>query len=176
MTQSITLLIVLFFLAAVMQLLVALLKKSKNADAKAGGGALRYQTRGRLMSLAELQFFRALEAAVGDAYRVFSKVRLADIIQPAQSRDRSTWYSAFGSISSKHVDFVVCDPETMEFRLAVELDDKSHARDDRAERDLKVDAILSQAGIPAIHVPARASYSVQEIQERLFAQPPTTSA
>ena len=171
MTKIVLLLLLAVVVAMVVPLAIALLKKSQGTSAGAQRGPSAYCSLETLLSPAELQFFRVLEAAVEGQFRVFSKVRMADIVRPVQTGDKRAWYSAFGVIKSKHVDFVLCDPESMEFRGVVELDDKSHARDDRAERDLKVDAILSQAGIPAIHVPARASYSVQEIQERLFAQP-----
>ena len=153
----------LFLLAAALQVVVALQKK-KGAGKKAN----KFEGAGPLMSPGELKFFRALEAAVGSDYRVFSKVRLADIVQPAKTGDKRAWYAAFGVIKSKHVDFAVCDPDTLEFRLVVELDDKSHGRSDRAERDQKVDEILAQANIPVLHYPARAAYSVEEIQGRIF--------
>ena len=150
--------------AGVVQYLKAVQKKGR-------GAGHRFEGLNALMSPGELKFFRALEAAVGSRYRVFSKVRLADIVQPTKTGDNRAWYSAFGVIKSKHVDFVVCDPVTMEFQLAVELDDKSHERADRAERDQKVDVILAQAGIPVLHVPARAGYSAEEIRGRIFGQP-----
>jgi len=138
---------------------------------KVGGVGHRYESLKVLMSPGELKFFRELETAVGSNFRVFSKVRLADIVQPAKTGNRSAWYSAFGVIKSKHVDFVVCEPDTMEIRLVVELDDKSHERSDRAERDQKVDDILAQAGIPVLHMPAKATYSTEEIRRRIFGEP-----
>ena len=140
----------------------------KAAQKKGRGAGHRFEGLKALMSPGELKFFRALEAAVGSQYRVFSKVRLADIVQPAKTGNRSAWYSAFGVIKSKHVDFAVCDSVTMEFRLVVELDDKSHNRSDRAERDQKVDEILAQADIPVLHFPAKAVYSPEEIRGRIF--------
>ncbi len=151
----------LLVLAGVVQYLKAMGKKGR-------GTGHRYESLKGLMSPGELKFFGALEAAVGSGHRVFTKVRLADIVQPAKAGNRSAWYSAFGVIKSKHVDFVVCEPGTMEFRLVVELDDKSHGRSDRAERDQKVDEILEQAGIPVLHFPARAGYSAEEIRGRIF--------
>ena len=156
----------LLILAAAGQVAAALKKKKK-----AGDKAHHFERQNALMSPAELKFFRALEAAVGDNFRVFSKVRLADIVQPEGTEGRGAWQSAFNMIQSKHVDFVVCDPATMEFRLVVELDDKSHERNDRAERDQKVDDILAQAGIPIVHFPAKAAYSIEEIQSRIFGGP-----
>ena len=140
----------------------------KAAQKKGRGAGHRFESLKALMSPGELKFFRALEAAVGSDYRVFSKVRLADIVQPAKTGDKRAWYAAFGVIKSKHVDFAVCDPDTLEFRLIVELDDKSHDRSDRAERDQKVDDILAQANIPILHFPAKAAYSAEEIRGRIF--------
>ena len=151
----------LLMLAGLVQYLKAMQKKGR-------GAGHRFESQKALMSPGELKFFRALEAAVGSQYRVFSKVRLADIVQPVKTSNRSVWYSAFWVIKSKHVDFVVCDPATMGFQLVVELDDKSHDRSDRAERDQKVDDILAQANIPVLHVPAKAAYSTEELRGRLF--------
>ena len=153
---------------AFLLVLAGLVQYWKAAQKKGRGAGHRFESLKALMSPGELKFFRALEEAVGSDYRVFSKVRLADIVQPAKTDNRSAWYSAFGVIKSKHVDFVVCDPDTLEFRLVVELDDKSHDRSDRAERDQKVDDILAQANIPILHFPAKATYSTEEIRGRIF--------
>ena len=162
-----------YFLLAVLVMVLFLVVQALAVQRKKQPGVAghRYERREALMSAAELKFFRTLEAAVGVNFRVFSKVRLADIVQPVKTGDRSAWYSAFGVIKSKHVDFVVCDPGTMEYRLVVELDDKSHERDDRAERDQKVDDILAQANIPVLHIPAKASYSPDELSRRIFGDP-----
>lgn len=158
-------------LVALVLLLAGLAQFLKAMQKKGRGVGHRYESQKALMSPGELKFFGALEAAVGSRYRVFAKVRLADIVQPARTGDRSAWHAAFGVIKSKHVDFAVCEPDTMEFRLVVELDDKSHERSDRAERDQKVDEILEQAGIPVLHYPARTGYSAEEIRGRIFGRP-----
>ena len=151
----------LLVVAGVVQYLKAAQKKGRGANR-------RFESRNALMSPGELKFFRALEAAVGSHFRVFSKVRLADVVQVKRGTTGGRWQSAHNVIQSKHVDFVVCDPGTLEFRLVVELDDKSHERRDRVERDQTVDEILAQASIPVLHYPARAAYSVEEIQGRIF--------
>lgn len=156
---------------ALLLVLAGLVQYLKATQRKGRDAGHRYESLKILMSPGELKFFRVLDEAVGGHYRVFSKVRLADIVQPAKTSNKSAWYSAFGVIKSKHVDFVVCDPVSMEFRLVVELDDKSHERSDRVERDQKVDDILAQANIPVLHFPAKAVYSAEEIQRRMFGDP-----
>ena len=155
-----------FLMAAALQVVAALKKKKR-----AGVQAHLFERQEALMSPGELKFFRALEAAAGENYRLFSKVRLGDVVKPKPGTDRSAWYSAFGVIKSKHVDFVACEPNDMSIQFVVELDDKSHQQADRVERDMKVDDALAQAGIPIFHFPAKAAYSVQDIQAKIFEPP-----
>lgn len=79
------------------------------------------------------------------------KVRLADLIEPEKETDPKAWRKAFNRISSKHVDFVLCDPG-MHVHLIVELDDYSHFRQDRQDRDAFVDAALLGAGYKVLHI------------------------
>jgi hypothetical protein len=47
----------------------------------------------------------------------------------------------------------------------IELDDSSHNRSDRKERDALVDAVFSSAGLPLIHVTAKRAYVLDEVAE-----------
>ncbi|MBW7908191.1 MAG: DUF2726 domain-containing protein [Kiritimatiellae bacterium] len=129
---------------------------------------LLYEKEDGLMSPTELLFFRSLEAAVSGHFRLFSKVRLADIIRVKRGTDRRSWQSAFNAIQSKHVDFLAVDPVNMTIQFAIELDDKSHQKPNRKERDVFVDKVLAGAGIPLFRFPAQRSYSEQNIRSRLF--------
>ena len=66
--------------------------------------------------------------------------------------DAFVW-SLFAPLTGKCVDFVICDKETMQTLLVIELDDKSHSRRERKTRDAFVDKTLQSAGIPILHVP-----------------------
>ena len=70
-------------------------------------------------------------------------------------------------INAKHIDFVLCDPDTVRQLLAIELDDSSHQRSDRRSRDIFVDDALRAAGLPLLRVPARQSYNPAELQTRI---------
>jgi len=132
---------------------------------------LPYQRKDYLLTKAERSFFGVLQNAIGNRYLIFAKVRLADLVfLPSGTEKRQ---SHFNRIQSKHVDFVLCDHDIVRPLLAIELDDSSHNRTDRQDRDAFVDSALSAAGLPILHVPARASYNVQElanaIQQKLQA-------
>ena len=123
-----------------------------------------YRLRDKFLSPAELAFHIVLTQAVGDRYSINNKVRLWDVIYVPRSEDRRKFEN---KISSKHLDFLLCDPTTMQPVLAIELDDASHARPDRQQRDQFVDNALAAAGLPILHVPAARTYSIAEVQSQI---------
>jgi hypothetical protein len=103
------------------------------------------------ISAAEKQFFDTLESVVGTHFRVFVKVRVADLIEVRAPRNGRRWWTAFARISQKHVDFCLVRRQAIdEVLLAIELDDRSHQRLDRRARDLLSNATFVEAGIPLI--------------------------
>jgi hypothetical protein len=127
-----------------------------------------YRSRRFLLSRAELAFFRVLSTVVAGRYLVFAKVRLADVI----TCPRALWHQAPGRrIAQKHLDFVLCDSYTLRFVLVIELDDRSHARPERRRRDVFLNRLFRQAGIPLLRQPARASYDRDELQALLSRSP-----
>lgn len=116
---------------------------------------LPYRQRDDFLSPAEFSFYRVLAAAIGNRAVICPKVGLGDVFYVARSDNRQSFRN---KIDRKHVDFIVCDPQTMKPRLGIELDDASHGRADRAERDHFVDGVFEAAGLPLVHVPARSGY------------------
>lgn len=123
-----------------------------------------YESREALMSESELAFFEVLEEALEDEYRIYSKVRLEDVIQVRPGTDSRSAFTARNRIKSRHVDFLLCDPESMEIIASIELDDRSHERQDRIERDIFVDEALRVSGVPCIHFPVQRKYSRRELR------------
>lgn len=77
------------------------------------------------------------------------KVRLLDIIEPRNGQ--KNYMALMGKIQSKHIDFVVCN-SNMKILGVVELDDGSHNKQDRKERDQFVDQILTGVGYKVVHI------------------------
>jgi hypothetical protein len=130
------------------------------AEAPPSDEPLPYRTRDDFLSSAELSFYRALSAAVGTQAHICPKVNLADIFFVARPNENP---SARGRICQKHVDFLLCDSQSMKPLAGVELDDSSHARADRQERDALVDGVFAAAGLPLVRIPAAASYSPADL-------------
>lgn len=153
------------FLPIFFILIVAVVLKSILGGGSAG--KLSYERNDRLFSAAERSFLGVLEQILGKEYRVIGKVRMADIIRPRLGLSASARTSALNRITSKHVDFAVCDPKTLQIVGVIELDDSSHDRADRQRRDKFVDAALSSAGVPLVRIPAQRVYSPAEIRQRV---------
>lgn len=122
------------------------------------------QRREHLLTPAELAFFEVLEPVVSASCRISTKVRLADLfdVRPGQGQQ-----SAFNKIVGKHVDFVLTDPKTSRILGAIELDDSSHQRPDRQERDLFVNELFKIQKVPLIRVPFAWRYDPETIRANL---------
>ena len=84
---------------------------------------------------------------------------------------RSNWQKAFNRISSKHFDYVICAPDTLSVLAAIELDDKSHSKGKRADRDRFLERACSAAGLPLHRFKAAATYKISQVRGVLFPPP-----
>jgi hypothetical protein len=125
---------------------------------------LPYRLRDDFLSSAESSFYRVLLLAVGDDAVVYPKVNLADIFFVVKPNENQAYRN---KIDRKHVDFLLCDPKSLQPIVGIELDDSSHKRADRQERDDFVDSVFESAKLPLVHVPVRFSYSAGELAELL---------
>lgn len=106
--------------------------------------------RRHLMTAREYPEYRKLQKiAASKGFIVCPKVRLLDIIEPRPAKDQ-IYTALLYKVQSKHVDFVICDAE-LNIKAIVELDDTTHDRPDRQERDKFVDQILGSVGYKVIH-------------------------
>ena len=130
---------------------------------KAGPTQLKGEyKKAEFLSAAEKEFLKALDMALGTKYRIFAKVRVADIIAPVRGGNAS-WQSLFNKISAKHVDFLLCGLTNMESVCAIELDDRTHSANSRVERDDFLNHALQTAGVPIARIPTSRNYVGTEI-------------
>lgn len=129
---------------------------------------ITYTKNSALFSPAEKTFLNVLTNSLSDNYRIFGKVRVADAITVKSNTDRSAWQTAFNKISAKHFDFVVCNKENLGILCAVELDDKSHQREDRVERDKLLENVCRAAKLPLVRFDVSSSYSSQAVRRQVL--------
>lgn len=135
----------------------------------AGGGEAQASwpfTRGKpLLSKAEFSFYRVLQQACADRFVVCPKVGLGDLLTVKKGTEKPQAYR--NKIDRKHIDFVLCDAQTMSVVAAVELDDKSHQGEKAKERDAVKDKACAAAGLPLLRFKAERSYDPAKVAQRL---------
>ena len=99
-----------------------------------------------LLTRRELQeYYKLKQYADERGWLICPKVRLYDLIEPKNSKNQTL----VNKIQSKHVDFVLSD-RNMNVIGVLELDDSTHDRPDRQQRDSFVRDALEGAGITMI--------------------------
>lgn len=136
--------------AILMLLALVLLRRKKPAP--------KYDGKQYLFTKTEWTFFNILHGAVGERYLVMGKPRIADVLFVRKGQTRSDWARAFSQISSKHIDYVIIEPQGGRIVAAIELDDPSHQRQDRQARDVFVNKAFVEAGIPLLRYPTAKEY------------------
>ena len=124
-----------------------------------------YKRRSFFLTKAEHEFYDSLVQAVGQDYIVFAQVHLPTLLE--HKVVGQNWKAAFRHVSQKSVDFVLCDKAYISPKLAIELDDKSHERPDRQDRDIEVERILKGAGMPLLRIQNHGKFNPQELAEKV---------
>lgn len=125
----------------------------------------RYTRKQFFLTRAEHEFYDALVHSVGEKYHVFAQVHLPTILDnKVRGQD---WRAALAHINRKSVDFVLCDKAYISPKLAIELDDKSHERSNRQDRDKEVERILADAGVPLLRIENRGRFDPAELAQRI---------
>jgi hypothetical protein len=127
---------------------------------KAAPETYPYRVRDDFLSPAETSFYHVLKSMLGERLVICPKVSLAELFFVARGESYQTWQN---KIDRKRVDFLLCQPQTLKPVLAIELDNSSHRRADRQERDAFVEKVFAAAGLPLARVPVRATYNTREL-------------
>jgi very-short-patch-repair endonuclease len=119
-----------------------------------------------LLTTTEQKFYEALDVAVDGRLLILSKIRVADLFN-VSSESRSARQKVFWSVACKHVDFALVEADILRPVAAIELDDVSHRRADRQERDRLLDNLFEKAGLPLLRFPTAMTYDPRVIQARI---------
>jgi very-short-patch-repair endonuclease len=121
---------------------------------------LPYCLREDFLSPAETSFYQVLKSVVGAGLIICPQASLSAIFFVPRSEYSQAYQN---KIDRKRVDFLLCNPKTLKPVFAIELDDSSHARADRQERDALVEEVFAAAHLPLLRIPASQSYNTSEL-------------
>lgn len=106
-----------------------------------------YQARQLLTKREHQEYLKLKQYADARGWLICPKVRLFDLIEPKRGVGKRQ--TLLNKVWAKHVDFVLVD-QSMNVIGVLELDDSTHDRADRKERDSFVRDALEGAGITMI--------------------------
>jgi hypothetical protein len=127
---------------------------------------LPYSADKTLFTPAQRAFKSVLEQAVGTDYRVYGRVRMADIIGLQAGLSRREQERAQVRLGARSFDFLICTPDTTAIVCAVNLSPRSRRR--KPPRD-GVDQICTAARLPYVRFRESAVYSLADIADQIFA-------
>lgn len=104
----------------------------------------RYFKHPLMTSHEEENYFRLKSVTDKLGLEIFTKVRLADLVEPNSNRKDQS--ALFNWVRSKHIDFVIWNPKSSSVVLLLEIWDSSHKSDDREKRDAFVRDLAKEVG------------------------------
>lgn len=102
----------------------------------------RYAKKDSLVTPPEQALMDLLRRLFGDRFEILPQIALVSLVEKLN-------YTSYRNELFRVVDFVITDAGFYPL-VVIELNDRSHLRADRAERDRKVADILQKAGIPLV--------------------------
>jgi len=125
----------------------------------------KYRRKNFFLTKSEHEFYDNLMKVVGDKYYIFAQTSLPTLVD--HKIKGQSWRGSFAHINRKSVDFVLCDRTYISPKLTIELDDKSHQRQDRQSRDREVERILKQAGVPLLRIEDNKRFDTEELIKKV---------
>lgn len=120
-----------------------------------------------LFTPSQRAFQAVLEEAVGKSYRVYGRVRVADIVDVRPRLARRDRERAYARLGEYCFDFVVCRPDTSAIACAINLAPRARLRKS-LPRD-RLDRICAAAQLPFVRFRESEHYVLSDVQERIAA-------
>ena len=126
-----------------------------------------YEPLPSILTNAEKHFYKVLSSIYKDDFIIMAKVRLADVVKVGPNIRKKHFWSYFSKISQKHIDMLILKKSDYSTLCAIELDDKSHDKQERITRDKFVNQVMAQTGIPLYRFKVKHRYNRAEIAKTL---------
>lgn len=118
-------------------------------DIHTGEGA-QFGRKASILTRPEQRTYHSLRLAAGNDFVVMAKVRLWDIFwltnEPPERKQH------LSRLSCRHIDFLLCEPESLKPLLGIELDDSSHLKPEAVAADRYKDELFFAARLPLLRL------------------------
>ena len=120
---------------------------------------LPYRLKEPFLTTTELALFRVLTEMTGDRYVICPKVALNDIFYIVRPNENVHFFNKF---FRKHVDFLLCDLQTLTPAFGVDIV-RPISKNEARESDKFLEDLFTNAGLPLVHVPSSESYDPSDV-------------
>jgi len=120
---------------------------------------LPYRLKEPFLTTTELALFRVLTEMTGDRYVICPKVALNDIFYIVRPNENVHFFNKF---FRKHVDFLLCDLQTLLPAFGVDIV-RPISKNEARESDKFLEDLFTNAGLPLVHVPSSESYDPSDV-------------
>jgi hypothetical protein len=128
-------------------------------DNKADNQRSPYRLKEPFLTTTELALFRVLNQMAEGRYLICPKVALNDLFYIVRPNENVHFFNKF---FRKHVDFLMCDPQTLAPVFGVEIL-RPISKNEAREFDKFMDELFTDAGLPLVHVPSGETYDLSDI-------------
>lgn len=119
-----------------------------------------YRKRNSLLTVVEKNYYRFISNAIKDTeYIVLPQINLATIIEKISQ--------GYNNELFRNIDFGIFDKSTLEPLCMIEINDTSHDKYNRMERDQKVKNILSMCNLPLLTLHTTCRYTNLQFMQML---------
>jgi predicted RNA-binding Zn-ribbon protein involved in translation (DUF1610 family) len=120
---------------------------------------LPYRLRERFLTAPEVALYRALREMAAERYVILAKVALDDIFSIVRPNENVHY---FNKLFRKHVDFLLCHPQSLRPQIGVEMVRPVGIGGTRSSDQFMEDLFLT-AGLPLVQIPANDRYDISQI-------------
>lgn len=121
----------------------------------------RYARKASILTASEYNFLQLLRQIEPLKYEIVPQMALVTVIDKVTN-------TSYRNELFRIADFCVVDRESFAPLLLIELNDSSHERADRKERDAKVNAICKAAGLPLVTFTLKDDYDFEKVRRTVL--------
>lgn len=126
-----------------------------------------YKRRSRFLREVDRALFDCLHKVLGQAYHVFVKVKLSELVEPQTESGNRVHQLHWIKVHRQTVNFLVCRRHDMEPLVAVRLLPKTeYVRRGLAAQDT-IDTVLRDIGLPCLTLTEKKTFDPEDLKKKL---------
>lgn len=126
-----------------------------------------YKRRGSFLRESDRALFDCLQHVLGQAYHVFVKVKLSELVEPVVESGNRVHQLHWIKVHRQTIDFLICRKHDKAPLVALRLLPKMEfARRGLAAHDV-IDTVLRDIALPCITLSERTSYDPEDLKKKL---------